>query len=93
LEVRFTDIDLAGEYEPQRGPRFDDIRIMREIYPPRMVLEFRLLDADGKVLAQGTRHLIDMNYQSNITPFNDEPLRYDKALLTDWMRSEFRKKK
>jgi hypothetical protein len=92
LEVKFTDINLAGEYEPQRGPRFDEVRIMKEIYPPRMVLDFRLLGADGKVLAEGNRHLIDMNYQSNSRAFDDDPLRYDKTLLTDWLRSEFRKK-
>ena len=91
LEVRFTDINLAGEFEPQRGPRFDDIRIMKDIYPPRMTLEFRLLAADGKVLAEGTRRLIDTNYQSNVMPTDNDPLRYDKALLTDWLRSEFRK--
>lgn len=91
LEVRFTDIDLAGQYEPQRGPRFEDIRIMKDIYPPRMTLEFRLVGADGQVLAKGTRHLIDMNYQNNLTTFNDDPLRYDKALLSEWARSEFRK--
>jgi hypothetical protein len=92
LEVRFTDINLAGEYEPQHGPQYDDIRIMREIYPPRMRLDFRLLGADGKVVAEGARNLIDMNYQSNGRTFDDDPLRYDKQLLTDWLHSEFRKK-
>jgi hypothetical protein len=92
LEVRFTDINLAGEYEPQRGPRFNDVRIMKEIYPPRMELEFRLVGADGKVIREGKRHLIDTSYQSNSSAtFDSDPLRYDKALLTQWLRSEFPK--
>jgi hypothetical protein len=92
LEIKFNDINLAGEYEPQRGPNFNDVRIMKQIYPPRAVLEFRLLGADGKVIAEGSRRLIDMNFQSNSTPFDNDPLRYDKAMLTDWLRSEFHKK-
>jgi len=92
LEVKFTDINLAGEYEPQRGPRFDDVRIFREIYPPRMTLQFRLLDADGKEIARGERRIIDTNFQFNAAPYDNDPLRYDKVLLTDWLRTEFRKK-
>jgi len=93
LEIRFIDINLAGEYEPQRGPRFNDVRIIKEIYPPRMVLEFRLLDSDGKVLSEGKRQLIDPVFQSTTSPaFDSDPLRYDKELLTKWLRSEFPKK-
>ena len=34
LTMTFTDIDLAGDFEPWRGPQADDIRIIRDIYPP-----------------------------------------------------------
>jgi hypothetical protein len=43
-EIKVTDIDLAGDFEPWRGPQFDQIRITRDIYPPRIFLEFRLTD-------------------------------------------------
>ena len=42
LEIQVTNIDLAGEFEPWRGPQFDRIRIMRDIYAPRFELTFRL---------------------------------------------------
>src|SRR5690348_8532907 len=35
LEVTITDVDLAGEVEPWRGPRFQDTRIVKDIYSPR----------------------------------------------------------
>ncbi|HVU17001.1 MAG TPA: DUF3016 domain-containing protein [Candidatus Didemnitutus sp.] len=93
LEVTFTDINLAGEYEPQRGPRFDEVRIMKSIYPPRMAITFKLQSADGKVVAEGERKLIDMNYLMTTPPgFDNDRLRYDKALVNDWMRSEFPKR-
>jgi hypothetical protein len=34
LTITFTDIDLAGDFEPQRGARWDDVRIVKSIYPP-----------------------------------------------------------
>ncbi len=92
LEVKFTNIDLAGAYEPWRGPQFDDIRIMKDLYPPRMSFEFRLLDASGKVLNEGKRELSDLSYLMQTLFPTSDGLRYDKKLLTDWMRSEFHKK-
>ena len=43
LDIRVTDIDLAGNFEPWRGPQSDQVRITNQLYPPRIVLEFRLI--------------------------------------------------
>ncbi len=48
-----TDLDLAGEFEPWRGPQFEHTRFMREAYPPRIDLEFTLKDARRRVVAGG----------------------------------------
>ncbi|HUR59839.1 MAG TPA: DUF3016 domain-containing protein [Opitutaceae bacterium] len=90
LAVTFTDIDLAGDFEPWRGPRFDDIRIVKDIYPPRLKFSFRLIDAEGNVVKQGDRDMRDMAFQMKITMgTNSDTLRYEKGMLDDWMRSEF----
>lgn len=92
LEVRFLDIDLAGDFEPGRFQGGGDhIRFLKEIYPPRMTLEFRLLGADGKVISEGKRELKELGYLMTTRLPNRDSLRYDKALLTDWMRREFRR--
>lgn len=91
LELRFIDIDLAGDFEPWRGVNFHDIRILKDVYPPRMKFEFRLVGADGKVLAEGKRELSDMAYLMTISIRRDDPNRYDKELLDRWLRSEFKK--
>jgi Protein of unknown function (DUF3016) len=88
LEVKFTDIDLAGDYEPQLGPRFSDVRIMKDIYPPRLDLEFRITDADGKVLSEGKRKLTDLDYLRRVILPDNDPLRYEKDILKDWLRGE-----
>ena len=90
LSVTFTDIDMAGDFEPWRGPRFDDIRIVKDIYPPRIALAFRLTDANGNVVKEGRRDLRDLSFMMKITmAFRDDPVRHEKALLDDWLRDEF----
>ncbi|MFZ5494020.1 MAG: DUF3016 domain-containing protein [Verrucomicrobiota bacterium] len=90
LEVTFTDIDLAGDFVPGGRPGSENVRIIREIYIPRQKLSFRLLDAEGRVLKEGERRLSDLNFMNNLSlAGRNEPLFYDKELLTDWMRKEF----
>ena len=91
LDVTFLDVDRAGDYEPWLGPRYDDVRMMRDIYPPRITLDFRLTDAAGAVVAEGRRQLIDSAYLSRASLIRDsDPLRYEKQLLDDWLRKEFK---
>ena len=89
LEVKVTDVDLAGGFEPWRGPEFTRIRIMRDVYPPLMKLEFRLLGADGKVFSGGKRELRRVGYLTTTAWPADDPLRYDKENIRAWMRREF----
>ncbi len=88
LTVTFSDIDLAGDIPPGST---HDIRIMKEIYIPRMELHFQLVDSAGAVISEGDRRLVDMNFMQNLRPtfMQNEPLRYDKGLLEDWIRREF----
>jgi hypothetical protein len=91
LEVTITDIRRAGNYEPWRGIQSDTIRYMRDVYPPRIDLDFKLVGADGTVRAQGSRKLSDMSYLTGSTRVGDQdPLRYEKQLLDDWLRKEFK---
>ena len=91
LEIKVTDVDLAGDFEPWHGSTFNDIRIVKDIYPPRINLEFRLLGADGKVVSEGKRQLRDLGYLLTATLPASDPLRYDKQVLSDWLRQEFKR--
>jgi len=91
LSVSVTDVDLAGEFEPWRGPNWSDVRIVKDIYPPRIDLSFRLTDASGVVVKEGTRNLRDNTFLFNtVAQLRDDPLRHEKALLSDWLRSDCR---
>jgi hypothetical protein len=87
LEVRVTDVDLAGEFEPWRGPQFERVRFMREIHWPRIDLEFTLKDAEGRLVREGKRSLSDPNYLARSLRVSDDRLRYEKD-VGKWLRRE-----
>lgn len=91
LEVVITDVDMAGEFEPWHGPSFQDVRVVKNLYPPRINLSFRLTRADGTVVAEGNRRLRDLSFMYSVRLNDDDPLRYEKQLLDSWMSREFRK--
>lgn len=61
--------------------------MVKEIYPPRIQLAFRLTDAAGDVVKEGGRELRGLRLMTR--GFADDTLRHEKALLDDWLRSEF----
>jgi Protein of unknown function (DUF3016) len=89
LEITVTDIDLAGDFEPWRGPQFGHVRITRDIYRPHISLEFRLTDDSGSIVSAGQREITDIAYQDRLVRPPDDYLRYEKDILRDWFRNEF----
>ena len=86
-----TDLDLAGEYEPRL--RSYDVRVMRDVYPPRIKMHYRLTE-NGHSVVEGDELVDDMNYLANpAARMIQEPLRYEKAMLSDWFRTRFASKR
>ena len=71
LSVTITDIRRAGQYEPWHGPRMQDVRVVKDIYPPRMSFEYTLTDASGAVIDQGERKLVDSAFLTSGPRVND----------------------
>lgn len=91
LDVTITDIKRAGQYEPWHGPRSNDVRIVKDIYPPRISFRYVWTGANGEVIDQGERKLIDAGFLTSSIPLNDsDPLRYEKRMIDDWSRQQFR---
>jgi hypothetical protein len=88
LNIRVTDIDLAGDFELFHGPRADQVRITKGLYPPRIALEFEVRDSTGMVVKSGNRDLTDINYQLRSAYPREDYLRYEKDILRDWLRAE-----
>lgn len=94
LTVTFNDIDLAGDFLPSGRPDSDRIRIIKAIYRPRMDINFQVVGADGKVVKEGQRTLMNLDYQMDSAlqqTTGNPPLFYDKRVLTLWLDNEFKK--
>lgn len=86
LQVTLRDVDLAGDYEPGRADMYD-IRVIKDIYPPRIELDYRLADASGAVLREGEATLRDTGFLQGAGPMGNDSLRFEKRMLRDWLRS------
>jgi hypothetical protein len=89
LRVQVNDIRLAGAFEPWRRPGLDDVRILKDIYPPYMDLHYTLLAADGSTIREGDAKLRDSSYLQRAVANTTDPLRYDKRMINEWLRKEF----
>jgi hypothetical protein len=88
LEVWITDVDLAGDFEPHQ--RYSsEVRIVRDLYPPRIDLRFRLADASGAVVKEGTRTLRDAGFLLHRSGDSSDALRFEKSMLDRWLEAEF----
>lgn len=89
LEVHITDVKRAGGFEPWRGPQAAHLRVVRDVYPPRIDLRFKRLAADGSVLQTGSRQLRDAAFMMRPNRYADDRLRFEKTLVDDWVEQEF----
>ncbi len=86
LEIRFLDIDLAGDLRPQFHPELVDVRIVKSIYPPRMTFEYELKDDAGVVIKNERVELKDIGFDMNRTGLGNDALRFEKRMLDQWLR-------
>jgi hypothetical protein len=85
LVFEFTDIDLAGDYEPIIDPVLADVRIVKGIYPPRLTFRYRLEGADGQEIASGEETLRDLGFDTRPITRDSDPLRFEKRMLKEWL--------
>lgn len=91
LDVTLTDVKRAGDYEPWLGPDYDQVRILRDLYPPRIALTYRHSDATGRTVAGGEAVLTDPGYlQAGAGMASSDPLVHEKRLLREWARRQLR---
>ena len=90
LTLWITDVDLAGDFEPTQ-PYYNEVRIVKDRYPPRIELRFRLARADGTTLKEGTRTLRDTAFLLHGSIDRQDALRYEKAMIDRWLDTEFRR--
>jgi hypothetical protein len=90
LTLTFTEIDLAGRIDLSRTRKLSNIRIDRNIASPlRLYFDYTLTDSNGKILANGTKSLVDTDYLYRYTYYSEQAktatLFYEKATLSRWI--------
>jgi hypothetical protein len=88
LRVQLLNIELAGRIESWRRDGYD-VRVVRNVYPPRITLRYQLTEGT-RTIAVGTETVSDVNYLANPKArLTSDPLRYEKAMLSDWFEARF----
>lgn len=87
LKIEVTDVDLAGDTHAAGISR---LRIVKDIYFPRMKFSYQLLDAGGNELEANAVELKDMSFMMSATlRYKNESLRYEKQMIDDWFFDTF----
>ncbi len=86
LRITLVDVDLAGDYEPGRSFELQDVRIVKELYAPRIEIRWTFEDAQGRVLREGGDALRDPGFMTGSGAIDSDPLRHEKRMLRDWLR-------
>ncbi|MBM7073240.1 DUF3016 domain-containing protein [Shewanella sp. 202IG2-18] len=84
LQMIVTDVDLAGDVRPSFGAGASDLRVVKDVYPPRFKFTYKVTQ-EGKVLATGKENISDLGFLDRIQPAFDRPFKYETHLLNSWM--------
>jgi hypothetical protein len=87
LVFDITNLDLAGDVNFGGMKR---IRIIKDIFFPRMEFSYQLLNADNTVVKSAEVSLKDMGFlMHNSFRYRNKSLSYEKDMLDDWFRNTF----
>lgn len=86
LALTIKDVDLAGDVNPLYRVDNRDIRVIKDMYFPKITLDYQLQDATGAVVASEQNVKIkDMNFMSSVgLRFSSQEFGHEKNMLEKW---------
>lgn len=86
LVLLVKDVDLAGDVNPLYQVDNRDIRVIKDIYFPKITLDYQLKDANGAVIAaEQDVKIKDMNFMSSVgLRFSSQEFGHEKSMLEKW---------
>ncbi|MEN9656806.1 MAG: hypothetical protein RL571_271 [Pseudomonadota bacterium] len=80
LEITITDFDLAGDIPPMLGGRMNGVRIIKEIYSPK--ISFKYIFTQNDNIISGSENFRDLNFMSGLRRINNEDdFVYEEKML------------
>lgn len=91
LELSLQDVNSAGAVQALRGGRESDVRVVRNSWAATIRFDYRLLDAQQKVIDEGSANLRNSGF------VGDEPTARipasafprERAMLREWLRDRY----
>jgi len=90
IDLKVHNLDLAGDIRPMMG-KASDMRVVKNIYPPMIDIEYTVFNKDGSVLKTQRKRFRDIAFNMGAAPNATKSLGYEKAMLKKWMRNELKK--
>jgi len=93
LRVTINDIDLAGDRSVMTST-FGDIRVYRDLYPPRIAFRYSVYSPSEKLVASGDINKSDLTYLFQFTGVRlrpEEEAPYVTELVRGWASNELRR--
>lgn len=89
LDLIITNVDLAGDVQSTFGASVNDIRVVSDLYPPKINFDYTL-SQDGKVIMSGSERIQNMGFLFGIQPITSQPFPYESKLLTKWFKEKIK---
>ncbi|WP_426369608.1 DUF3016 domain-containing protein [Pseudocolwellia sp. HL-MZ7] len=87
LKINVTNVDLAGDV---RFSSMQQIRIVKDIYIPRLEFSYELVNADKSLAASGEVDLKDMGFMTSSSAYkSSSDLYYEKRMINKWFKNNF----
>ncbi|KGJ87876.1 DUF3016 domain-containing protein [Thalassotalea sp. ND16A] len=90
LKVSVTNLDLAGDVRYMVGPNNATIRIVDDLYFPKMKFDYQLFAADNSVISSNKVDIKDMGFNHGIRrSSSSNAFHYEKNMIDDWFYDTF----
>ena len=94
LEINVTDLDLAGDVNGMYSSLGREIRVVKELYWPRMVFSYTLKNEKNEIVATAKEDVKDMNFMSPAGMHSTgSGFDYEEKMLNDWFKAQQKMKK
>ncbi|PRC94945.1 DUF3016 domain-containing protein [Solimicrobium silvestre] len=90
-QITVTDLDLAGEVRPSMRGSGVEMRVVKPIYRPAIMFEYKLLDAQNKVLKEAKVDLKDLGFMSrpaSIIGRDRKLYPYEEYMIRQWFEQQ-----
>lgn len=93
FEVTVTDVDLAGQVNGMHGASWQNIRIVKAIYWPRMSFSYTLKNGAQELLLSGQEEIKDLGFMSGVGSSGKTRFVYEERMLKNWFKKQQREKR